>query len=60
MIRVCDCDKCKHRTGFEKGYTHCDAFPDGVPYEHMYKDVRNMKECNNGIGFEPMKNDISQ
>lgn len=55
MIRVCDCDKCKHRTGFKKGYTHCDAFPDGVPYEHMYKDVRNMKECNNGIGFEPVE-----
>ena len=55
MIKLCDCDKCKHRTGFDKGHGLCEAFPNGIPYEHMDKDVRNMKKCNNGIGFEPVK-----
>jgi hypothetical protein len=55
MIKLGDCDKCKHRMGFEKGHTLCKAFPNGVPYEHMDKDLRNMKECNNGIGFEPVE-----
>ncbi len=58
MIRVCDCDKCKNRTGFEKGHTLCRAFVNGVPYEHMDKDLRSMKECNNGIGFEPKENSV--
>lgn len=55
MIKLCDCDKCKHRTGFDKGHGLCEAFPNGIPYEHMDKDVRNMKKCNNGIGFEPVE-----
>ncbi len=52
MIRVCDCDYCINRTGFEKGHTTCKAFANGVPYEHMDKDLKSLKECNNGIGFE--------
>lgn len=56
MIKLGDCDKCKNRTGFEKGHTLCKAFPNGVPYEHTDKDMKNLKECNNGIGFEPKNN----
>ena len=52
MIRFCDCDFCVHCTDLKNGHAICDAFPDGVPYEHMDKDLEHMKECNNGIGFE--------
>lgn len=62
MIRLGDCDNCRNRTGFEKGHTLCRAFPDGVPYEHMDKDLKSQKDCNNGIGFEPKeeKNETAQ
>lgn len=52
MIRFYDCDFCKHHNGSKNGHIVCGAFPDGVPYEHMDKDLRNIKECNNGIGYE--------
>jgi hypothetical protein len=53
MIKLCDCDYCKNHTGFKNGHGVCKAFPNGIPYEHTYKDLRILKECNNGIGFEP-------
>ena len=53
MIRLSDCDDCKHCTGFEHGHALCDAFPDGIPYNHMDKNLTDCKDCNNGIGFEP-------
>lgn len=56
MIKVGDCDYCKNCYGFEKGHPICYAFPKGIPYEHMDKDLRSLKECNNGIGFEPKEN----
>lgn len=56
MIRLSDCDYCKNCLGFEKGYALCKAFPKGIPYEHMDKDLKMVKECNNGIGFEPKEN----
>ena len=53
VIRLGDCDDCKNRFGFKNGHTLCHAFPEGIPYEHMEKDLKSLKECNNGIGFEP-------
>lgn len=53
MIRFYDCDFCKHSKGTKNGYFICDAFPEGVPYSHMDKDLKKAKECNNGIGYEP-------
>ena len=53
MIRFYDCDCCEHCEGLKNGYVICKAFPDGVPYDHMDRDLKNIKECNNGIGYEP-------
>lgn len=55
MIKFYDCDYCKHCSGSKNGHIICDAFPDGVPYEHMDKDLKHMKKCNNDIGYEPRK-----
>lgn len=55
MIRLSDCDQCKHCTGLKNGHAICDAFPNGVPYDHMDKDLKQIKICNNGIGFEPIE-----
>jgi hypothetical protein len=52
MIKLNDCDFCKHSKGSKKGHVICDAFPDGVSYEFQNKDLKNMKECNNGVGYE--------
>lgn len=52
MIRLGDCDSCRHCRGMTKGHIICDAFPDGVPHEHAYKDLKHLSECNNGIGYE--------
>lgn len=56
MINLSNCGYCIHCKGFDKGYGICDAFPGGIPYEHMDKDLKSLKECNNGIGFEPKEN----
>lgn len=53
MIKLCDCDFCKNCFGVKNGHPLCNAFPDGIPYEHMDKDLKQLKECNNGIGYEP-------
>ena len=52
MIKFSDCDFCKHCRGVKDGHPICDAFPEGVPYEHMDKDLRSTKKCNNSVGFE--------
>lgn len=31
----------------------CDAFPDGWPKGWLNKNKRDLKECNNGIKYEP-------
>jgi len=54
MICINDCYKCKHERPLKDGWMACcDAFPDGAPIGFPYGEVREMKECNNGIGFEP-------
>lgn len=49
------CEKCKHiRPNIDGWLVNCDAFPDGLPEKFPGdKDVRKLKECNNGIGYEP-------
>lgn len=56
MIKFPDCDFCKNCTGSNKDIIFCKAFPDGIPFEHIFKDLKLMKECNNGIGFEHIEN----
>ena len=52
------CDKCANRIGMKDGWKPiCKAFPDGIPVEMLNTDPAKLKECNNGIGFEPEKID---
>lgn len=46
--------ECKHqRDKLLDGWIPCcDAFPDGIPLDFKFGKVKEMKECNNGIGFE--------
>lgn len=58
MIMITACSKCKHQKGVKNFLPVCDAFPDGMPYSFDDQNVENLKECNNGIKFEPAtKND---
>lgn len=54
MICVNDCSKCKNKLPKIDGWLACcKAFPNGQPDDFDYSKVRSLKECNNGIGFEP-------
>lgn len=56
MICINDCGNCKHQRPLIDGWLDCcDAFPDGIPMDFDYSKVKDMKECNNGIGFEPIE-----
>ncbi|MCH5297885.1 MAG: glutamyl-tRNA amidotransferase [Ruminococcus sp.] len=56
MICVVDCGECKHQKPLIDGWRPCcDAFPDGIPMDFDYSKVKEIKECNNGIGFEPIE-----
>ena len=58
MIKFYDCDFCANLfPEMKNGHGCCRAFPDGIPYEHMDLDVKNLKECNNGIRYEKEKED---
>lgn len=52
MIKVEDlCDTCKYARGVKNYHPFCDAFPEGIPYDHyLYDDKKN--HCNNGIKYE--------
>lgn len=54
MIIFYDCDNCKNCKKVIKDRYFCTAFPDGIPFEHLEKNVKNLKICSNGIGFEPI------
>jgi hypothetical protein len=57
VICLIDCDNCKHKRPWLDGWKMCcDAFPEGVPRDFPYGLVKQMKECNNGIGFEEEEN----
>lgn len=47
------CDSCIHqRENIDGWKCACDAFPDGTPDWIYRTNIRNLKECNNGIGYE--------
>ena len=48
------CDGCIHRRDNADGWKAvCDAFPDGIPIELMFKsDPSELSECNNHIRYE--------
>ena len=54
MICLWECDSCIHaRDEKVDGWIFaCDAFPKGMPMDFDMGRVREMKECNNGIGYE--------
>lgn len=54
MICISDCSKCKHqRKDLLDGWRPCcDSFPNGIPLDFKFGKVKEMKKCNNGIGFE--------
>ncbi|WP_024856259.1 hypothetical protein [Ruminococcus albus] len=56
MMCVIDCKDCKNRLPNIDGWLACcKAFPDGYPKEFNFIDLKKRKECNNGIGFEPIE-----
>lgn len=58
MICINDCSTCKHsRPLIDNWLDCCDAFPDGIPTDFDYGKVKTLKECNNGIGYEPKEQD---
>lgn len=52
MITLAWCDDCKHITGKIGFMPKCDAFPDGIPYGFDNGRDKELKVCNNGIGYE--------
>lgn len=52
MITLAWCDDCKHKTGKKGFMPMCDAFPDGIPYGFDNGRDKELKVCNNGIGYE--------
>lgn len=55
MICISVCVDCIHRRDYKKDgwIPTCDAFPDGMPHGFTMKNnVKELKECNNGIGYE--------
>ncbi|SEK76581.1 hypothetical protein [Ruminococcus albus] len=56
MICVNDCRECKHKLPKIEGWLACcEAFPNGQPNDFDYSKVKEITECNNGIGFEPIE-----
>lgn len=57
MICIDACSSCKHERELLDGWRFCcDAFPQGAPLDFPFGKVKELKECNNGIGYTP-KND---
>lgn len=54
MICIDDCHTCRHIRPLKDGWKfRCDAFPNGSPHSFAFGHVKEIKECNNGIGYEP-------
>ena len=62
------CNECKHYRRKERGIK-CDAFPSGIPESHIsrgydenlrmiYLTKEMAKNCNIGIGFEPIEEEL--
>lgn len=49
------CDECKNLINDESKYC-CKAFPNLIPSDILFDNaIKEKKECNNGIGYEPKK-----
>lgn len=59
MVVFSDCMECEHFC--YDGNPHkccCEAYPDGIPREwYLNGSPKEVKECNNGIGFKPECNE---
>ena len=59
MVVLSDCIECEHFC--DDGNPHtccCKAYPDGIPREwYLSGSPKEVKECNNGIGFKPECNE---
>ena len=55
MVVFSDCAECKNLIDDERrDKCMCKAFPEGIPSEWFLKgNPKEVKECSNGIGFEP-------
>lgn len=53
MIKLAWCDDCRHITGGKGFIPTCEAFPEGIPYGFENGRDKELKTCNNGIGYEP-------
>jgi hypothetical protein len=55
MVVFSDCAECKNHNVDRINFScTCKAFPEGIPPEWFLKgNPKEVKECNNGIGFEP-------
>lgn len=53
-----NCVDCKHFLKVsENGKYLCDAFPNGIPGEYMFRRDQNTETvCNNNIKFAPIEN----
>lgn len=59
MVVFSDCIECKHFYDDRNPYRCCcEAYPDGIPREwYLSGNPKEVKECNNGIGFKPECNE---
>lgn len=55
------CTKCKHFHNQRLDVNACDAFPDGIPLEIIFMEVRHITpyEGDHGIQFEPIEDATS-
>lgn len=55
-VIISDCPCCKNcfESSSVKEPLKCKAFPQGIPKEYIFGnvDVKTLKECNNGFGYE--------
>lgn len=53
---ISNCPCCKHFIGAKDRSEPltCKAFPKEIPFDYLFGkvDVKSIKECNNGIGYE--------
>lgn len=59
MVVFSDCMECEHFCYDGKQHKCCcEAYPDGIPREwYLNGSPKEVKECNNGIGFKPECNE---
>lgn len=56
MIILSWCDDCANITGKNGCHFTCKAFPDGIPFTFENGRDKELKICNNGIGYVHDKN----